>query len=321
MSFQQIADFTEQTNIIKPEQYVILGLSGGPDSVYLFHFLLWLRKKIPFKFIAAHLDHEWRKESHKDIIFCEKLCKQHDITFVSKAISELDIKIKKTGSKEDQARKYRRFFFKQVQKQFKADSIALAHTQDDQLETFFIRLIRGATVTGLSCIRTKQNGLYIRPLLKTTKKTILAYLEQHKIKYLTDPTNVSPKFLRNRIRLELIPILQKIDSRAEQNILKSITALQETDRFLEKLSKQTLETISTIQNGECHLYIKEFLDIDPFLQKRVILEWLYKTNAQFNVSTGLIEEIIRFLKNKKSATHQIDTWQIKKLNDKVKVTN
>jgi len=311
MSFQQIKQFVMHNKLIKPKKTIIIGLSGGPDSVYLFHFLLWLQKQIPFKFIAAHLDHQWRKESGKDAIFCQKLCKKYTIRLVTARASELDITIKKTGSKEDQARQYRRFFFAHIKKEYNADAIALAHTQDDQIETFFIRLIRGATVSGLSCMRPKQND-YIRPLLTTTKKDILAYLKRRKISYLTDPTNISPKFLRNRIRLELIPVLHKIDPRTELNILKTINAMQETEDFLEEFSKKTLETISIIKNNNRNLNIKAFLALNPFLQKRVLLQWLYEAQIPFTISTGLITEIIRFLKNKKSTTHQIDTWQITK---------
>lgn len=312
MSFSKITEFVEKNKLINPSETIILGLSGGPDSVYLFCFLLWLQKKIPFTFIAAHLDHEWRTNSAQDVTLCKTLCKKHAIPFFSAKISQLTIKVKKTGSTEDQSRQCRRFFFEQLKKKHKANAIALAHTKDDQLETFFIRLIRGTTVSGLACMRPHDDD-YIRPLLQVSKKEILTYLKRNKIAYITDPTNVSPKFLRNRIRLDLIPILRKIDPRSESNILKTVTSMQETDDFLETLAKKTLQEICIEKNGTQQVNLKQFLSFEPFLQRRVLLEWLYQSKVPFTISTGLIEEIIRFLKNKKSTTHQFDTWQIKKI--------
>ena len=308
MSFKKIEQFVIQHNLISSNQTIILGLSGGPDSVYLFYFLLYLKKHIPFSFVAAHLDHEWRKSSIKDLLFCEQLCKSHQIPFISEKISNISLDIKKTGSKEDLARQYRRFFFEELQKRLAADAIALAHTQDDQLETFFIRLIRGSTISGLSCMRIKDNQ-YIRPLLNTHKKDILNYLKRHAYGFVTDPTNQSTLFLRNRIRLKLIPTLKQVDSRAEQNILKTILAMQEADGFIEDMSK----TILDMANNELNqLDLKQFYALPEFLQKRVLLEWLYKAHVPFTISSGLIKEIIRFLYNTKSTTHTVDTWSITK---------
>lgn len=311
MSFTKLEKFVVTHELIKFHTTIIVGLSGGPDSVYLLCFLKWLQKKISFNLVAAHLDHEWRKSSKEDALFCKNICNKLDIPFESSTISQLNISFKKSGSQEDLARQYRRFFFEQVRKQYDAHAIAVAHNQDDQLETFFIRLMRGATVTGLSSMRIKQ-GYYIRPLLHVCKKEILEYLKRKKIDYVIDPTNISTAFLRNRIRLELLPTLQKIDQRAETNILKTINSMQETDDFLKKLALKTLEEICIEKDGKKHLNIKLFLTIDPFLQRRILLEWLYKSAASFTISTALIDEIIRFLHNKKSTAHQFDSWQIKK---------
>jgi tRNA(Ile)-lysidine synthase len=202
----------------------------------------------------------------------------------------------------------RRAFFQEVRQQFNADSIALAHHADDQLETFFIRLLRGTTVTGLACMRPKQDP-YIRPLLCIKKQEILDYLERKQISYLTDPTNKSPDFLRNRIRMSLIPVLEQIDTRYFTNIQKVIGTMQETDAFLQQLAQQTLATISPIPQN---IDIKKLLALDSFLQKLVITQWLYSANVTFTISSAFIDEILRFFSNKKSNTHQFNQWLITK---------
>ena len=309
MSFKKIEDFIIKHNLIEQDSTIILGLSGGPDSVFLFHFLLYLKTKLPFIFICAHLDHEWRKESREDVEFCRNLCKIHSIVVECKKISELPIKIKSRGSKEDVARNYRRFFFEKIKKKYGAHAIAVAHNQDDQVETFFIRLIRGTTVSGLSCMHPLQNN-YVRPLLETSKQTILDYLKEKHLTYRFDATNLSRDYLRNRIRLDFLPSLQKIDARSKKNILKTIDSMQQTEAFIKGTTRAMLSKITDKNNT---LNVKALLALDDiFLQRRVILEWLYFSQISFNISTKLIDEILRFLDNKKSTSHQFNTWKISK---------
>ena len=311
MSFKKIEEFVNQHHMITPNTTIILGLSGGPDSLYLLYFLHTMQKKVPFSIVAAHLDHQWRPNSNQDMLLCKKVCEKLKITFETTTISALPFNGKEKGSKEDLARQYRRAFFDQLKKKYNADVIAIAHTEDDQIETFFIRLMRGATVSGLAAIRPQSEN-YIRPLLQVTKKEILNYLKRNRIPYALDPTNTSTQFLRNRIRINLIPVLKKIDSRAEKNLLKTIDSMQETEVFLKNLAQKALIEISAKKEPERHIFIEKFLKQDAYLQRRVLLEWLYEAKVPFNISTGLIEEILRFMNNKKSNIHQFDTWFIKK---------
>ena len=123
-------------------------------------------------------------------------------------------------------------------------------------------------------------------------------------------TNLSRNFLRNRIRLDLVPTLQQVDQRSKKNILKTINSMRETEEFIKKIALHHLHKTTRENNV---LDIKKFFAIDDtILKRRVILEWLYTSQVPFNISTKLIDEIIRFLNNKKSTTHQFDTWQISK---------
>jgi len=286
---------------------IIVGLSGGPDSVCLLHWLHSLRKEKNLTLIAAHLDHEWRTDSHKDVLFCKELCASLNIPFVSKKISELNVTIKKTGSQEDVARQCRRHFLKAIATEHKATFIALGHHADDQVETFFIRLIRGTTSTGLQCMQ-KQDGIIIRPLLGTKKTDILAYLEKHKVNYLTDPTNTSEKHLRNRVRNTLVPALQAVDERSTANVLRAINALKESEELLESLTATFYKQVVKDES----LDIKIFQTFSHALQKRIVRLWLCQKAYNFTLTESFINEVLRFLVTNRGGVHTLGSWSITK---------
>ncbi|MEX0849668.1 MAG: tRNA lysidine(34) synthetase TilS [Candidatus Dependentiae bacterium] len=311
--FKKINTFVTKHQLFKKDQTVIVGLSGGPDSLFLLHYLVTIKNSYNLKLIAVHLDHEWRKNSNQDVIFCKKICAEFKVPFTSKKLSELSIHIKPSGSKEQDARKARRYFFEQIAKEHDADAIALAQHKDDQEETFFIRLLRGASLTGL-CGMWPKKGLYIRPLLTTSKKEIVTWLNKHHINYLIDPTNISDDFLRNRIRNKLIPTINEIDPRFSGTLAKTMQRLQQTENFLKRLTIQTFDHIA--QLDEKKIYIinkKDFLMLDPILQYRILVHWLTKEKVPFPITQGFLDEIIRFLKQPENKIHTIaQDWHIVK---------
>jgi tRNA(Ile)-lysidine synthase len=309
---------------IKPGSTIIIGLSGGPDSVYLLHTLISIKESLGLSLIAAHLDHEWRSSSHDDVIFCQKLCSQLTIPFVTKKGSELrhqtSLKLghdlqdyegkvesfKANGSQEQLGRNMRRFFLEQVRKEYNGHAIALAHHQDDQLETFFINLIRGTTITGL-CGMKSVEGYFIRPLLGITKSEILTYLSEQQIPYQTDPTNISDAYLRNRIRSAAIPALAGCDARAKTNLVRAMHNIQDTEQFLKKLTHEALDNVTLSNNSSISsLDLKQFFTLDPYLQKRVLFLWLStNTNGTCRSSEAFLDEVLRFLSSPCGGTHQI----------------
>lgn len=306
---ERVAQFVHEKKLITPKSRVIIGLSGGPDSVFLLHALIALQPTYQLQLIAAHLNHEWRTSAIDDERFCQKLCESLDIPLVTARASQLACQPRKTGSKEDIGRQLRRFFFQDVMHTHNAQHIALAHHADDQLETFFIRLIRGAHIAGLASIRPVQQA-YIRPLLFLHKHEILDYLHKHDIHYAIDPTNTCADFLRNRIRAELIPTLTTIDQRATHNIKKAIAHLQETDAFLNEASQQTFEKLC-VGDGTT-IDINKLFELDPTLQKLVITRWLFHNKITHAPSSSTIEEIMRFFHHTKSAEHHIGSFCITK---------
>ena len=294
---------------------IIIGLSGGPDSVFLLHTLAALREEKKLTLIAAHLDHEWRQDSANDVLFCKEVAENLSVTFVSKKISELPLSFKANGSKEEIGRKARRYFFEQCAQEYNASAIALAHHADDQQETFFIRLLRGASLTGLTGIKPK-DGLYVRPLLHMSKKEILDYLDKNNIRYLTDPSNQSADFLRNRIRNNVIPALRECDDRFDQNFESTHQQLQQTEEFL---NSHATEILNSLQENNI-LPLKELLALHPVILNRILILWLISNKVSFVPSQGLLDEIIRFLKQPGNAKHSFyEKWQIIKINGQISI--
>lgn len=330
----RIHSYIATHNLMPAQSRIIIGLSGGPDSLFLLHLLASLQKTHAIHLIAAHLDHEWRAESAQEALFCAAACAQLGIPFVTQKISELNTTITANGSKEQYARRMRRHFFEHVKYTHSADYIALAHHAQDQQETFFIRLIRGATATGIAAMRP-QHGPYIRPLLETNKSDILTYLHNHGISYLTDPTNASSDFLRNRIRHTVLRPLYVCDSRFEKNFQRTIQHLNSTEQFLETLTfqlfSQITQTIDQTDTPTTHTaqvtdtrdnkltYNKIALNIplfhvqEPFMQYRLLMRFMTHARVPFTPTQALLQEISRFLAISGNKTHQLHThWSLVK---------
>jgi tRNA(Ile)-lysidine synthase len=297
-----------QKSIISPDSTIIVGLSGGPDSIYLLHQLHQLEELLNITIIAAHLDHEWQESSKVAVKICQQACDQLSITLIIKKLSELKFEAKWNGSQEELGRNMRRHFFAIIAQEYQASAIALAHHQQDQHETFFIRLLRGSSLTGLTGIH-EQEGLYVRPILHCSKQDILNYLHEHKIAYYTDPTNCSDNYLRNRIRNHVIPALQFADHRFNQKLSATMSHLTQVEDFLNEQVTHTLDKMSSNQGID--LYI--FLSLHLVLQQRLLLHLMITEQVVFTPSQNLFKEIMRFLEKSTSNTHTIhDSWMIQK---------
>jgi len=290
---------------------IILGLSGGPDSTALFHILKELEKAGQIKLIAAHLNHGWREEAIDDEKFCRSLCEKHKILLEVEDADEAGMIFKLNGSKEELGRNLRRHFFKKLLKKHNAQFIALAHHLQDQQETFFLRMIRGTTLSGLTCMKEK-DGIYIRPFLNNSKKEILEFLHQNNFDYIQDASNDSNKHLRNRIRKELITAIEKCDDRFNKKFKDTLLQLQKEDLFLEKLTEESFNKVFSKENPQTGC-LKIFLNLDSVLQHRLLIFWLCKENVEFKASSSFLNELMKFLTSPRGGTHDLHlTWKITK---------
>ena len=157
--------------------------------------------------------------------------------------------------KKNWERVLRRSFFESAARDHAAESIALGHHQDDQQETFFLRLIRGASIAGLAGMKPTEKK-YIRPLLGVYKNDILEYLKKNNLAYIVDSTNESEVFLRNALRLKALPALRSCDDRFDKNFEKTHAHIQETDAFIARLVQKSFEEIAKTADDELWLDIE-----------------------------------------------------------------
>ncbi len=238
----KVRTFSEEHQLFPKGSPLIVGVSGGPDSVALLSVLKTVQPTYGYSLIAAHLDHQWRAESYKDVAFCKDLCQSLAIEFVPTTADKITL-AKKAHSQEDKGRLLRRAYFEELAKKYHAGAIALGHHYNDQQETFFLRMIRGASIAGLAAMKPKQD-LYIRPLLACSKAELLAYLKEEGLSFMTDETNSDPRYLRNAIRHQVIPALRNCDERFEGSFYKTLKAVQETDAYLERVAEETYERLT-----------------------------------------------------------------------------
>lgn len=312
---RRIDSYVAQHHLINPGDTIVIGLSGGPDSVFLTHYLASRRHDLNLNLIAAHLNHGWRQEAEQDVKWCQDFCKSLGIAFIAKHAAEIKLEKKSNGSKEELGRKLRRAFFSDIAQEYNARLIALGHHQDDSIETFFLNFIRGATVSGLQGIKPKQ-GTIIRPLLGIKKSEILEYLEGNNIPFLHDVTNEQLDFLRNRIRHQIIPAFKETDTRYEGKLLQTMEYFTEVDQFLEKTTQETLHKIS----NDDAIDLNAFTSLTPFLQKRVLIIWLKKQDVPVIHSNAWLDEILRYIDIGKSSSHSIvKNWKLIKNNNNILV--
>lgn len=296
---------------IVPNSTLIVGLSGGPDSVCLLHLLASLQNSYNLTIIAAHLNHEWRSNAHEDVTLCQQLCTSLKIPLIVGKGSDYTHLIKKTGSQEDHGRQMRKAFFTSIKNLYENAFIVVAHHAQDQIETFFIRLIRGSSLTGLCSMKEKE-GHYLRPLLHSNKTAILDYLAHHNLAFIYDYTNDSDAFLRNRIRKYLVPALSLCDERAPQTILKTIASLQQTEDYLQTETKNLYTPLSTPEGS---LLLPEFLALPETMKQRIIVHWICMYAPSFTLTQPFIKEIMRFFEHDHVHTthHAIGTnWTLVK---------
>lgn len=307
---QRLTAFTEHHCLLAKNQTIIIGFSGGPDSLFLLHWLTKLQSNLQLSLVAAHLDHGWREDSSNDTQWCKQVAQDLGVTFVSEKTSSTPSK--NSGSQEELGRRLRRDFFNRVAQQYENSIIALGHHSDDQQETFFIRLLRGAGVAGLAGIKARDKNI-IHPLLCITKQEIITTLEENGIAYLLDPTNQSDQFLRNRIRMNVIPALRQCDARFDDSLARTMENLRATDDFVTEQTKLLFEGISKKIDGALWLDYTILFEQHPFMQKQLLLHWLITEKVQFTPSKALFDEMTRFLQNNKSNEHIFyQSWKMVK---------
>ena len=245
----EIKRYIEANQLIRPGDGVLVGLSGGPDSVFLLYALHTLQARMGFTLRAVHVHHGIRgAEADRDEAFSEKLCAKLDIPFQAVHVAAPAYAAQHGLSLEEAARILRYEALEAVRQQLTqatAAWIAVAHHLDDQAETVLHNLVRGAGLRGLAGMENRRNHV-IRPLLSIKREDILKWLKQYDIPYVTDSTNADPHYTRNRIRSTVLPELREINPEASAHIAHSAALLREADAFFHALALQYVDAHATL---------------------------------------------------------------------------
>lgn len=262
---------------------VTVALSGGADSMALLMALLKLRETLKIHINAAHLNHMIRgDEAYRDENFVREQCSKSGIKFFCEHIDIPKISAEKSISTELAAREERYRFLNSV-----ADGvIATAHTASDNLETVILNLSRGSSLDGLCGIPPKRGNI-VRPLILCTREMIEQYCEKNSIPFVTDSTNLTDDYTRNKIRHHIIPALKELNPAVEKSVLKTAFSLREVS---ENVKSSATEYISQNSNGNT-LNISDFKKLDKSIAKKVIVDFLNAVDSKISLENCHIEEI------------------------------
>ena len=292
----------------KRAERVLVGLSGGPDSVVLTHVLFELTTKLGIELIAAHLHHGLRAEADDDEAFCHELADALHLPFVAGRI-DVASRAKTAGrSIEDEARRARYAFLSEQAAHHVCDRIAVGHTMDDQAETFMMRLARGSGVRGLSSVYPvvkKENADIIRPLIDVRRHEILAYLEERGLSYREDASNLDRRFTRNRLRHDVLPyVADELNPKLVETLARSAEILRDEEDFMEARARKAFINAATaavaIGNG-ISLSVSALDALHPALRRRLTRLAVEHVNGDTaNLTSGHVADVLGLLEDGKS---------------------
>lgn len=259
-----------QKQLFKPGDTLIIGLSGGADSTALLDLLANL-PAFPLRLVAAHLNHCLREAvSDADEQFCRELAAGYRIPFESRRVDVKAAAALDSLNLEDAGRRARISFFDELFTRWQAAAVVLAHHADDQAETVLMRLLRGSGMTGLAGMPWRNGRGYIRPLLDSTRGEIEAYLAERRLIWREDTSNLDITFLRNRIRHELLPLLERYNPAVRKSLAATAGILSEEDALLDAQTRQVACQVCRFSGIDASCDITLLKSHPKALQRRLI---------------------------------------------------
>ena len=298
-------------NMLQDGDRVVIGVSGGPDSMSLLNSLNNLKEKLNIKIYVAHINHMIREEADEETEYVRSFCEKIGVEFFAKRIKvEEEAKKQKIGT-EEAGRNIRYEFFEEVAKKVGANKIATAHNSNDNAETVLMNIIRGTSISGLKGIEKVREGRFIRPIIECNRMEVEEYCKEQKLDPRYDKTNYENVYTRNKIRNLLIPYLQK---EFNPNILEGINRLSNlatsNEEFINNIVENEYKKLLIIGdniinsdgeekiNNAIILNLKEFNKLDYVIKSKLIL---YTISKVYGKITGIekihIDDIIKLCKN------------------------
>lgn len=298
---EKVLETIKKYNLIENGDKIVIGVSGGPDSITLLNILKNIKesKYINFEIVVCHINHMIRQEAIGDEEYVKKYCKDNNIECYVKRIEvEKMAETQKIGT-EEAGRKARYEFFNEILEKTNSNKIATAHTANDNAETVLMNIIRGSGTTGLKGIEAKRDNL-IRPLIESTREEIEDYCKENNLNPRIDKTNFENIYTRNKVRNMLIPYIKE---NFNPNIIDSINRLsnlsKQENTYLDHITEKTYNTLLLEEkNDEIILDLKAFNSQELVIKNRVVL---YTINKVLGTRSGIekkhIEDIIKLCSN------------------------
>lgn len=302
-------------NLIKSGDSIVVGVSGGPDSICLLHLLNDLKNEINFKIYVAHVNHMIRKEADSETEYVKEFCKKLEIECFVKRINVIEKANNLKKGTEETGRQIRYEFFNEILDKTNSNKIATAHNNNDKVETIIMNILRGSGTSGLKGIEPiRDNNKYIRPLIEIQRGEIEEYCMINNLNPQIDKSNQDNTYTRNKIRNIVIPYVKQ---EFNPNIIKTINRLSEVateeNEYLEKITKETFKGIlvkiafqndnTDKNNSEANkkqivLDLKKFNSLELVIKRRIIL---YTVNKLLTSTSGIekinIDDIIKLCTN------------------------
>lgn len=278
---EKVRSYIKENRLLKPDDRVIVGLSGGMDSMTLIDVLL----SLGYNCMAVHCNFHLRgEESERDAAFVEQWCESAKVGLVSVDFDTYRYAAEHKISIEMAARELRYKWFEDIRKEHHADAIAVAHHRDDLAETVLLNLIRGTGIRGLSGISPKNNFI-VRPLLGVSRDEIEAYVDERKLPFIFDSSNSDDAFVRNFLRLNVIPLLEKINPSVKNSIYRTAQHVGEARKIYDFY----------VENQKKAIFTDNRIDIDKLKTTLSPATMLFEILSPFGFNASVIEDICQCL--------------------------
>lgn len=300
-------------DLIEYGDHIIIGVSGGHDSVCLFHALWTLREEFNLKLTIVNLDHQYRGEASRlDSRYVVELGRRFGVEVY--AFSEnVEAYSKLEGiSFEEAGRKRRYGLFFEVLHNLGGNKVAVAHNRNDQVETVLMRIMRGTGIDGMCGIPYKRHDGVIRPLLDVDRKLIEEYCETHDLKPRTDHTNLDNVYTRNKIRLDLIPYIEKeFNKNFQSTLLRNIDTIQDDVEYLELKTKEALEEVFVKEDtigkeglwvGDRKKFIKKHLSIQRRMLRMLVTDI---AGGRWDLSYKQVQSLLEMIQKGKTGKSRV----------------
>lgn len=290
----------EKYNLIQNGDKIVIGVSGGPDSICLLHILNNLKEKYNIQLCVAHINHMIRENAKIDEQYVVDFCKKIDVPAFVLHSEVLNLAKQQKISIEEAGRNVRYEFFDEVLEKTGSNKIAIAHNYNDKAETVIMNVLRGSGISGLKGIEAKRDNKYIRPLIECTREEIENYCKENNLETRHDESNDENIYKRNKIRNIVIPYIKE---EFNNNIISTINRLSivatQEDEYINKIVEKEYNNICiSKKENEIELDLKKFNNLDIVIKNRMIL---YIVNILRQHTKGIekvnIEDIIKLCSN------------------------